>query len=87
MGTTTIDKRGSRSENIRYREGLWIPYRKRAYLYWFKFLQEAERHPDYKVDWKKYRDWGGGDLILHQRFDDWWEDRWVKFSITEKTRL
>ena len=76
MGKTTIEKRGSRSEWIRYKDGLWIPYRKRIYLYWYKFLQEAEKHPDYKVDWKKYRGWGGADLILHQKFDDWWESHW-----------
>ena len=61
---------------IRYRDKLWIPHRKRTYLYWFKFLQEAERSPDYKVNWNKYRGWGGSNVILGQKFDYWWEDRW-----------
>jgi len=61
---------------IRYRDGLWIPYRKRTYLYWFKFLQEAERSPDYKVDWSRYKGWGGQNVILGQRFDQWWDERW-----------
>ena len=28
---------------LRYRDGYWIEARKRVYLYWFKFLQHAER--------------------------------------------
>ena len=28
---------------LRHKEGCFIPNRKRAYLYWFKFLQEAEK--------------------------------------------
>jgi hypothetical protein len=61
---------------IRYRDGIWIPHRKRTYLYWFKFLQEAERSSDYKVNWNRYRGWGGPNVILGQKFDYWWEDRW-----------
>lgn len=64
------------SEWIRYQDGLWIPYRKRTYLYWFKFLQEAERFDEVKVDWRKYRGWGGANVILGQKFDHWWSDRW-----------
>jgi len=60
----------------RYRDGLFIPTRKRIYLYWFKFLQEAEKSPDHKVDWKEYRGWGGSNVILGQKFDYWWEERW-----------
>lgn len=65
--------------NIRYRSGVgWIPVRKRIYLYWFKFLQEAEKapHKEFEVDWSKYRGWGGANVVLGQKFDDWWEDRW-----------
>ena len=64
------------SEWIRYRDGLWIPYRKRTYLYWFKFLQEAERSPDFEVNWRKYRGWGGANKVMGSKFDDWWEDHW-----------
>ena len=60
----------------RYRKGLWIPARKRVYLYWFKFLQIAEQEPNRKVDWRKYRGWGGGNEIVGSKFDDWWEDHW-----------
>lgn len=64
------------SEWIRYRDGLWIPQRKRTYLYWFKFLQEAERSIEHQVDWSKYEGWGGPNVVLGQKFDDWWEERW-----------
>ena len=63
-------------KNIRYLEGYWIPHRKRTYLYWFKFLQEAEHSPDFTVDWNKYRGWGGANEVLGQKFDQWWEDHW-----------
>lgn len=64
------------SDYIRYRNGKWIPYRKRLYLYWFNFLQEAETTRGYKVDWTKYDGWGGSNVILGQKFDMWWEERW-----------
>jgi hypothetical protein len=64
------------SEWIRHRDGLWIPYRKRTYLYWFFFLQEAERSPDFEVNWRKYRGWGGANEVMGSKFDDWWEDHW-----------
>jgi hypothetical protein len=67
---------------VRYREGRWIPTRKRVFLYWFKFLQQAEKSDDYQVDWSKYRGWGGSKVVLSTRFDDWWEERWrYLFSI------
>lgn len=61
---------------IRYRDGIWIPHRKRTYLYWYKFLQEAERSSEFKVNWNKYRGWGGSNVVLGQKFDMWWEERW-----------
>ena len=61
---------------VKYRDGLWIPSRKRVYLYWFKFLQHAEQDSGRKVDWKKYRGWGGSNGIRRQRFDVWWESHW-----------
>ena len=71
------------SEWIRYKDGLWIPYRKRTYLYWFKFLQEAERSDEYKVNWNKYRGWGGGKVILESKFDDWWQSHWKDLFAVE----
>ena len=35
---------------IRYKDGYWIPHRKRVYLYWFKYLQEAEQCPEFAVE-------------------------------------
>ena len=61
---------------IRYRDDIWIPHRKRTYLYWFKFLQEAERSSDFTVNWNKYRGWGGANEVMGSRFDDWWENHW-----------
>ena len=55
---------------------LWIPSRKRIFLYWFKFLQHAERDSSRKVDWKKYEGWGGANYILGTKFDDFWEQNW-----------
>jgi hypothetical protein len=63
---------------------LWIPTRKRIYLYWFKFLQHAERDPEYKVQWNKYDGWGGANVVLGKRFDDCWSDRWVDLFAVEK---
>lgn len=64
------------SKWIRHRGGKWIRTRKRTYLYWFKFLQEVEKSPEYTVDWNKYEGWGGANVVLGQKFDDWWNDRW-----------
>lgn len=61
---------------IRRKEGLWIPYRKRTYLYWFKFLQEAEMSDEYKVQWNKYKGWGGANEVLGTKFDAWWDEHW-----------
>ena len=55
---------------------LWIPSRKRIFLYWFKFLQHAERDSSRKVNWKKYEGWGGANYILGTKFDDFWEQNW-----------
>jgi len=62
-------------EIARYRDGLWIQNRKRAYLYWFKFLQEAEKSDEYVVQWNKYDGWGGNQIV-DMKFDSWWEDHW-----------
>jgi hypothetical protein len=56
---------------------LWIPSRKITYLYWFKFLQLAEKDPNRKVDWRKYKSWGGKKVVMETKFDLWWETYWV----------
>lgn len=68
----------SKSEWLRYdkQSGLWLRHRKRVYLYWFKFLQEAEMSDEYSVDWSKYDGWGGANAVLGMKFDDWWNDNW-----------
>lgn len=74
------------SEHVRYRDGIWIPCRKRIFLYWFKFLRHAENDPAYVVDWAKYRPWGGKEEVMSSKFDDWWEERWRHcFGISERT--
>ncbi len=55
---------------------LWIHNRKICYLYWYKYLQIAEKEPSRKVDWSKYRGWGGSNAVLGMRFDDWWKENW-----------
>ena len=67
------------------KDGLWIPYRKRTYLYCFKFLQEAERTKETDVDWRKYRGWGGANEVMGSKFDDWWNDHWKElFAVPSK---
>ena len=63
--------------------GLWIPFRKRTYLLWFKFLQHCERHPDKTVDWSKYDGWGDSNYILGVSFDEFWKDNWVNLFSTK----
>ena len=71
---------------VKYRNGLWIPVRKKNYVYWFKFLQVAEKEPKFTVDWSNYRGWGGSKVVLSTKFDDWWEQRWEKlFGVKEQT--
>jgi hypothetical protein len=71
------DPRNRWSAKYRKDVRLWIPSRKITYLYWFKFLQLAERDPNRTVDWSKYEGWGGSNVVLGQKFDDWWEERWM----------
>lgn len=73
------------SEYVRYKDGLWIPCRKRIFLYWFKFLRYAENDPNFIVDWSKYRAWGGKKVVLTSRFDAWWEQHWQYcFGVSQK---
>ena len=76
----------SKSQYIKYdkTEGLWIQHRKVVFLYWFKFLQHAERSDQYKVDWKRYKSWGGRDVVMGTKFDVWWKKYWRdNFGFTE----
>jgi len=70
--------------------GLWISSPKSVYVYWFRFLQLAEKDPNRKVDWSKYEEWGGVDVILHTKFDVWWKKNWKTlfgYKLDETTPL
>jgi hypothetical protein len=72
---------------IRQKNGLWIPYRRRTYLYWFLFLQEAEKSDEYEVQWDKYRGWGGAKTVMNTEFVAWWYPRWEKlFAVKERNQ-
>jgi len=71
------DPRNRWSAKYRKDVKLWVPSRKITYLYWFKFLQLAEREPGKSVDWTKYDDWGGKKVVMETKFDDWWKEYWV----------
>jgi len=47
-----------------------------VYLYWYKFLQHAERGDRYNVDWSKYKSWGGRETVMETKFDIWWKVHW-----------
>ena len=68
---------------IRYKDGYWIPHRKRVYLYWYKYLQQAELSPRHTVDWAQYDGWGGANAVLGMKFDDWWNDNWKELFGTK----
>ena len=73
------------SKYVKYRDNTWIQCRKRVYLYWFKFLKHAEESSDHKVQWNKYRAWGGKDAVMNMKFDAWWEEHWKEcFGIDEE---
>ena len=75
------------SKYVKYRDGTWIECRKRIYLYWFKFLRHAEESSEHKVQWNKYRAWGGKNIVMNTKFDIWWEEHWKDcFGIDEKTQ-
>lgn len=57
---------------------LWIPNRKRIYLYWFKFLQLALTEKPDQVNMKAYKGWGSKNEILNAKFDVWWDAHWVE---------
>ena len=73
-----------KDELHRHRDGLWIQHKKRTYLYWYKFLQEAELSETHAVDWTHYEEWGGKS-ITDMKFDIWWETHWKDLFGIKKT--
>ena len=57
-----------KSDYVKFHDGYWYPVRMTTYLYWFKFLQEAELSREFEVDWKKYKDWGSKEEIMDKIF-------------------
>jgi hypothetical protein len=57
-------------------DALWIQSRKVIYLYWYKFIQEAEKSVEYNVDWDHYEVWGGREVVMNTKFDYFWESNW-----------
>jgi hypothetical protein len=57
---------------------LWIPNRKRLFLYWYKFLQHALKDDQRTVNMRKYSGWGSKETILTEKFDSWWTDNWIQ---------
>ncbi|MDC3342674.1 hypothetical protein OAW22_00385 [Pseudomonadales bacterium] len=81
-------RRDAKSQYIKYDKinQTWIQHRKVVYLYWFKFLQHAERDPRFEVDWGKYRSWGGYNFVMASKFDDWWKEYWLEnFGFKQKS--
>jgi len=69
-------------------DALWIQSRKVIYLYWYKFLQEAEKSDEHDVDWSCYEAWGGRDAVMSDDFDTFWADRWKElFAINSETGI
>lgn len=66
------------------KSGLWIPHEKRIYLYWYSFLQRAERDKSKIVYWIYYQDWGGRDVVMNTKFDDWWKQYWKELFGIQK---
>jgi hypothetical protein len=64
---------------VRYdpKTGLWIPSRKRIYLYWYKFLNIALLESSESVDMSRYSGWGTIDEIKSLKFDEWWSAHWI----------
>lgn len=82
-------QRGSIQErDLLMKDGLYLRERKRVYLYWYKFLQEAEKSSDYEVKWSNYSGWGNANEVLGSKFDTWWIDNWKKlFGVKSKNGI
>jgi hypothetical protein len=60
-------------------ERIYLSSYKRTYLYWFLFLQDCANDPvrKNKVNWDKYKGWGGQNYIIGTKFDNFWNEKWV----------
>ena len=67
-------------------DALWIQSRKVIYLYWYKFLQEAEKSDEFEVDWSLYEAWGGRDAVMSNDFDTFWGDHWADLFAVDPER-
>jgi hypothetical protein len=66
----------------------WIQSRKVIYLYWYKFLQEAEKSDQHQVDWSRYEAWGGREIIMQDNFDQFWDESWKDlFAVNPETGI
>ena len=67
---------------------VWLKSRKICYLYWYLFLQLAELDKKRKVNWSKYKGWGGKEEILKKypkrNFNEWFEERGMKLFAVKK---
>ena len=67
---------------------VWLKSRKICYLYWYLFLQLAELDKKRKVNWSKYKGWGGKEEILKnypkRNFNEWFEERGLKLFAVKK---
>ena len=58
---------------MKYRDGTWIECRKRICLIGSSSYDMQKKVLN-KVQWNKYRAWGGKDIVMNTKFDAWWED-------------
>ena len=50
----------------------------------FQIFQRTQSS-EHKVQWNKYRAWGGKDAVMNMKFDAWWEEHWKDcFGIDEE---
>ncbi len=75
--TFFMAKKKKTSNFIRYKEGLWIPYRYVLYNYWWQFLKSAHQEGR-KIDWKYYKEWGTPEEIFSTTFRTWWVKNWER---------
>lgn len=78
MANIKTKNKTSRWKKHSAHDALWIQSRKVIYLYWYKFLQEAEKSDEFEVDWSCYEAWGGRDAVMSGDFDEFWGDHWVE---------
>ncbi|MDA8631532.1 hypothetical protein N9L29_02365 [Litoricolaceae bacterium] len=88
MANIKTKKKTSRWKKYSGHDALWIQSRKVIYLYWYKFLQEAEKSDEYEVDWSRYEAWGGRDTVMSDDFDRFWDENWRElFAVNSKSGL